>query len=175
MTITVAQLDTMSESEAAFKLAACCGSSRWVAEMVRRRPFSDPMQLFSAGEEVASQLTDDDWREAFSHHPKIGERKASAKVSTTAASWSKGEQASTGRVSGAIRDALSAANAEYERKFGFIFIICATGLSADEILSALLARLENTPEQEMIIAAGEQRKITRLRLEKLVAARGQHA
>jgi len=169
MTITVAQLDTMPETEAAFKLATCCGSSKWVAEMVRRRPFQTCDEVLRVADEIADTLDGDDWLEAFAHHPKIGEGKARASVAPTAAEWSAGEQAAVGRVSGAVRDTLTAANMEYEKKFGFIFIIRANGRSADDILSALLARLGNTSEEEMAIAAQEQRKITRLRLEKLLA------
>lgn len=169
MTITVAQLDTMPETEAAFKLATCCGASKWVAEMVRRRPFHTRDAVLAAAEEIADTLKKDDWLEAFSHHPKIGERQARASVSPAAASYSAGEQAKVSRVSGAVRDALAAANIEYERKYGFIFIISANGRSADEILEALLARLNSTSEKEMATAAQEQRKITRLRLEKLVS------
>ncbi len=168
MTITIAQLDTMPETEAAFKLATCCGSSKWVAEMVRRRPYHTRDHLLSAAEQVADLMDTSDWQEAFAHHPRIGERQSRASVSQVAANWSAGEQSAVSRVSGAVRDTLTAANMEYERKHGFIFIISAQGRDADEILSALLARLDNTTEEEMAIAAQEQRKITRLRLEKLI-------
>lgn len=168
MTITIAQLDTMPETEAAFKLATCCGSSKWVAEMVRRRPFHARDHVLSAAEEIADRMEGGDWLEAFAHHPKIGETRARASVSQVAANWSAGEQSAVGRVSGAVRDALGAANIEYERKHGFIFIISANGRDADEILQSLLKRLDNTTEEEMAIAAQEQRKITRLRLEKLI-------
>ena len=168
MTITVAQLDTMPETEAAFKLATCCGSSKWVAEMVRGRPYHTRESVLAAAERIADGLESSDWLEAFAHHPKIGESKARASVSQVAANWSAGEQSAVGRISGAVRDTLTAANIEYEKKHGFIFIISAAGRDADEILSALLARMENTTEEEMAIAAQEQRKITRLRLEKLI-------
>jgi len=168
MTMTVAQLDTIPDTEAAFKLAACCGSAKWVAEMVRRRPYLTRAHVLSAADEVADGLQEEDWMEAFSHHPRIGEGKAAARASSAAEAWSNSEQAPVTRVSGAVRSALVEGNLEYERRFGLIFIISADGRDPDEILSALLARLENTREEEMVIAVREQRKIMRLRLEKLI-------
>jgi 2-oxo-4-hydroxy-4-carboxy-5-ureidoimidazoline decarboxylase len=170
MTLTLAQLDTMPEAEAAFKLAACCGSSKWVSGMVSRRPFHSRAKLLAAADEVALTLQSADWLDAFAHHPRIGEKKAGAMVSATAADWSKGEQSASSRSSEDTRAALVEANAEYEKKFGFIFIICANGRSAEEILVALRERLSNEPDAEIFIAAREQQQITRLRLEKLVPA-----
>ncbi|MEO5814999.1 MAG: 2-oxo-4-hydroxy-4-carboxy-5-ureidoimidazoline decarboxylase [Gemmatimonadaceae bacterium] len=168
MTLTLAQLDTMPEAEAAFKLAACCGSSRWVAGMVSLRPFTSREKLLAAADDVSRTLHPTDWLEAFEHHPRIGERQAGAMVSATAADWSSGEQSASSRATGDTRAALVEANAEYEKKFGFIFIICANGRNASEILVALRDRLSNEPDAEIFIAAREQQQITRLRLEKLV-------
>ena len=169
MTITIAQLDEMPDAEAAFKLAACCGSGRWVAEMLLRRPLGSRGHLVGAADEVAASLREPDWLEAFRHHPKIGQRISNAVVSTSAESWSTGEQSAVATASTAIRAALADANEDYERRFGFIFIICASGRSATEILAALRARMGNTREAEIFVAAAEQQQITRLRLEKLVA------
>lgn len=171
MTLTLAQLDTMPEAEAAFKLAACCGSSKWVSGMVSRRPFATREKLLAAADEIAMTLHPKDWLEAFEHHPRIGERQAGAMVSATAADWSQGEQSASSRATEDTRAALIEANAEYETKFGFIFIICANGRSAGEILVALRDRLANEPDAEIFIAAREQQQITRLRLEKLVPVR----
>ena len=168
MTLTLAQLDTMPEAEAAFKLAACCGSSKWVSGMVARRPFHTRDKLLAASDEISLTLHSSDWLEAFAHHPRIGEKQAGAIISATAADWSKGEQSASSRASEDTRAALIEANAEYEKKFGFIFIICANGRSAEEILGALRERLVNEPDAEIFIAAREQQQITRLRLEKLV-------
>lgn len=168
VTLSLAQLDTMPEAEAAFKLAACCGSSSWVAGMVARRPFGSRERLLAAADDISRTLHPSDWLEAFAHHPRIGERQAGAIVSATAAGWSKGEQSASSRASDDIRAALIEANAEYERKFGFIFIICANGRSAEEILAALRDRLSNEADAEIFAAAREQQQITRLRLEKLV-------
>jgi 2-oxo-4-hydroxy-4-carboxy-5-ureidoimidazoline decarboxylase len=169
---SIAELDSMPESEAAFKLAACCGSGKWIREMIARRPYRTRENMLSTAEEIARGLGDADWLEAFAHHPRIGEGRAAANVSASAAAWSNSEQAPVTRVSGAVRAALAEANAEYERRFGFIFIISAAGRDPDDILSALLRRLDNTREQEMAIAAQEQQKITRLRLEKLISDTG---
>jgi 2-oxo-4-hydroxy-4-carboxy-5-ureidoimidazoline decarboxylase len=170
MTLTLAQLDTMPEAEAAFKLAACCGSSKWVAGMLARRPFQSREKLMAVADEVSLTLHPTDWLEAFSHHPRIGEQRAGAPVSAVASDWSKGEQSAASRATEDTRAALAEANAEYEKKFGFIFIICANGRRADEILAALRERLSNGPDAEIFIAAREQQQITRLRLEKLVRA-----
>ena len=175
MTITVAQLDTMPAAEAAFKLAACCGSSTWVSRMVARRPFGSREQLFAASEEVAETLHESDWLEAFAHHPRIGQRISNAVVSTTAESWSTGEQSAVATASVAVRAALADANAEYEERQRFIFIICAAGKSAEEILAAVRARMQNSRPEEIRVASREQRQITRLRLEKLIPADGASA
>jgi 2-oxo-4-hydroxy-4-carboxy-5-ureidoimidazoline decarboxylase len=170
MTLTLAQLDTIPEAEAAFKLAACCGSAKWVAGMIARRPFVVREKLLTAAEEIGLTLQPADWLEAFEHHPRIGERHAASSVSAIAADWSKGEQFAAGKASEDTRAALLEANIEYEERFGFIFIISASGRSAEEILAALRERLANEKDAEIFIAAREQRKITRLRLEKMVPA-----
>jgi OHCU decarboxylase len=170
MTVTLAQLDTISEAEAAFKLAACCGSSKWVAGMVSRRPFGSREKLLASADEIGLTLQSSDWLEAFAHHPRIGERQSASSVSSIAADWSMGEQSASTKASQDTRAALLEANAEYEKRFGMIFVIFASGRSADDILTALRERLVNEPDAEIFIAAREQRKITRLRLEKMVPA-----
>jgi OHCU decarboxylase len=136
--------------------------------MVARRPFHSREKLIAASDEVALTLHTTDWLEAFSHHPRIGEQKAGTTVSAVASDWSKGEQSAASRTNEDALAALAEANAEYERKFGFIFIISANGRRADEILAALRERLSNEPDAEIFIAAREQQQITRLRLEKLI-------
>jgi OHCU decarboxylase len=136
--------------------------------MVSRRPFHTRDRLLAAADEISLTLHPMDWLEAFEHHPRIGEKQAGAMVSATAADWSKGEQSASSRASEDTRAALIEANAEYEKRFGFIFIICANGRRAEEILAAMRERLANEPDTEIFIAAREQQQITRLRLEKLV-------
>ena len=168
MTLTIAEFDALRDAEAAFKLAACCGASRWVAEMLKRRPFGTRAALIAASDDVAVLLNDSDWLEAFAYHPRIGQRRSNAAVSTTAESWSTGEQSAVSNASSEIRAAIKDGNDEYEQKFGFIFIISAAGRSAEQILAALRQRMSNAPNEEIRVAAREQQLITRLRLEKLV-------
>lgn len=169
MTLTVARFNAMSAAEAAFRLAACCGASAWVAGMLTRRPFGSRDDLFTASADVARTLREADWLEAFAHHPRIGERRSNAAVSTSAESWSAGEQSASAMTSPAIRAALAEANADYDKRFGFIFIICANGRSAEDILAALRGRMGNEPSAEIVVAAHEQQQITRLRLENLIS------
>ena len=170
MTITIAEFDAMPDAEAAFKLAACCGSSAWVSRMLARRPFRSREHLFNEADEVAQTLGDADWLEAFSHHPRIGQRRSNAVVSSTAESWSTGEQSAVTDADTSVRAAIADANARYEEQFHFIFIISASGRTADAILAELRRRLDNPRDAELRTAAAEQTKITRLRLEKLVTA-----
>ena len=128
--------------------------------MTRRRPFPDTNELYHAAEEVWWSLDEADWLEAFSNHPRIGER---------AAGWAKDEQSGVGVASDSTMTTLATLNRDYELRFGHVFLICATGRTAGEILSELRRRLDNQPAPELRIAAAEQAKITRLRLEKLLA------
>ena len=117
-----------------------------------------------------NDLSEADWREAFTHHPKIGGDVAALREKFASTStWAEGEQAAVKEASQATLEALAAGNTAYEQKFGYIFIVCATGKTAAEMLALLQVRLPNTPEVEIIIAMGEQDKITRIRLEKLLA------
>ena len=175
MTITVARLDAMPVAEAAFKLAACCGASKWVAGMLAQRPFGSRDRLFEVSDEIAHTLAEPDWLEAFSHHPRIGQRRSNSAVSTTAESWSTGEQSAVVTASTEVRAALVDANDKYESRFGFIFIICANGRSAEEILAMLEVRMTNERAEEVLVAAREQQRITRLRLEKLLLPNGARA
>jgi 2-oxo-4-hydroxy-4-carboxy-5-ureidoimidazoline decarboxylase len=160
-------VNALGPEEARQALARCCGSSRWVAAMLARRPFADDAALYAAAHDVWRALGPDDILEAFAHHPRIGEAGTGARTAATRA-WSAEEQARA--AAGLAEDAaaaLRALNDAYAARFGYIFIICATGKSADEILGALRARLANDPATELGVAATEQARITRLRLEKL--------
>ena len=165
---SVAVLNAMPREELAARLRACCGSPRWVERMVARRPWASPDDLMVSSDEVCRRLGDDDWLEAFSHHPRLGESQAAVPQDARARNWSAGEQGSLADAAPDIRSALAAANAAYEQQFGYICIICATGKDPEELLAITRARLGNTPQIELRIAAEEQRKITRLRLQKLL-------
>lgn len=167
MTGSIAALNALPEPVLAKQLRDCCGSSRWVARMLTERPYRSAEHLLSAAEEIWTHAGPEDWREAFGHHPRIGERRAQAAVSAEAATWSAHEQAHA-TADDARRQELARLSAEYERRFQRIYIVCASGLGAGEILADLRHRLENEPEVEARIAAAEQGKITVLRLRKLI-------
>lgn len=136
--------------------------------MAAAHPFASDAALFAAAEHFWSELEHEDYLEAFSHHPRIGEDPAALRARFAAtASWSSAEQAGVLGADDATLEALAENNRRYFTRFGYIFIVCASGKSAAEMSSLLLARLDNAPEQELAIAAHEQARITRLRLEKL--------
>ena len=154
------------ELEAA--LLACCGSRAWVAAMVLERPFATLSHLKKHAADAWNALAPEDWDEAFRAHPRIGEKKAEAPQGKVAAAWSAGEQAKVEQASKATLDELREVNRAYEQKFGRIYIVCATGKTAEEMLAIAKERMNHDPETELRRAAEEQRKITELRLEKLV-------
>lgn len=147
-------------------LGRCCGSSRWVEGMMARRPFGSTLALLGAARVVWSALDEDDWIDAFAHHPQIGERNHAAGSADTR-EMSQREQAGAADADPGIRLALDDANREYALKFGYIFIVCAAGRSAESMLADLRRRLQNDPATEIQIAAEEQARITALRLQAL--------
>ena len=157
-------LNTLSTAEAEAILLACCGSRAWAWEMASRRPYGDTEELLESADHVWWGLAPADWREAFAAHPRIGEKKLDGEDRSRR--WSADEQAGAAGAQAAVLAELAEANRIYEERFGHIFIVCATGKSADEMLGLLQARLANDPQTELRIAAEEQRKITRLRLLK---------
>lgn len=166
---TLSDLNAMPAADAAEALLRCFGSRRWVEHMVGARPFASREALLAEAERAADALGRGDWLEAFSHHPRIGGVDAlRAKFSATR-DWSMGEQAGAAAADEAVLAALAEGNDEYDRRFGHIFIVCATGKTAAEMLALLKARVGNDAATELAIAAGEQRKIARIRLEKLLA------
>ena len=155
--------------EARASLTRCCGSQSWVDAMLSSRPWRDLDALYKAGEELWGRMEREDILEAFTHHPQIGaDLDGLRKKFNTTAAWSGSEQASVMTASEDVLVALRDGNVAYQKKFGYIFIVCATGKSASEMLSLLSDRLKHEPGAELMIAAGEQAKITRLRLEKLL-------
>lgn len=165
-----AQLDRASEDEARAMLARCCGASRWVGAMMSRRPFGSDDALLRIADEEWSRMDREDVLEALSHHPRIGASldELRRRYASTA-SWSAGEQSGAAAADDAVLRALREGNVRYEARFGHIFVVCATGKSASEMLALLEARLANDPEREWRVAQEEQRKITRIRLEKLAS------
>jgi OHCU decarboxylase len=142
-------------------LLRCCGSRKWAEAMAAAGPFRDTDAMLCASDEIWMRLEVDDWLEAFRAHPKIGER--------TSSTWSQQEQSGTASAAADQMSELERLNRAYEDRFGYIFIICATGKTMEQFLEALHQRLRNSHEVEIRIAAEEQRQITRLRLVKQVA------
>jgi 2-oxo-4-hydroxy-4-carboxy-5-ureidoimidazoline decarboxylase len=165
--VNLAQINAWTEDEAIAAFRRCCGSTRWFERMARLRPFESEASLFEAAERAWWALASADWLEAFAAHPKIGDRDAMrAKFAATAA-WSASEQAGVVGAPEDVLDALADANDRYHERFGYIFIVCATGKTAEEMLALIRERLSNDPEVEIQTAAAEQAKITRIRLEKI--------
>jgi allantoicase len=164
------RFNSLADKKAAAALLDCCGSQEWVRRMLASRPFLSADELTQAADEIWNSLSRKEWLRAFRHHPRIGGKKAQSKQSANAGKWSAKEQSGVAPAARDTRAALAAANRAYEAEFGHIFIICATGKSAEEIQQELQRRLGNDRETELRTAAEEQRKITRLRLEKLLAS-----
>ncbi len=162
------KLNAASESAAWDDLSRCCGASKWVLNVMNARPFVDAQELFEYSDKAFETLHRTDWLEAFAHHPKIGDIDSLRSKFAATRDWAGNEQSGTSAASEATLQALAQGNTDYEDKFGFIFIICATGKSADEMLSALRARLANDEETELKNAAWQQQQITDLRLRKLL-------
>jgi len=161
-------LNALPAAGARAALARCCGSARWADAMLARRPFSSMDDLLATADAVWDALDDTDHLEAFAHHPAIGAPVASDRPAAPGGDFSAQEQGQVAQAGAATLQALAALNHAYQQRFGFVFLVCATGKSADEMLALLRARLDNPRPLELRIAAGEQAKITRLRLEKLV-------
>ena len=161
-------LNSLTADQAEAELLKCCGSKRWAGQLLEQRPFADLQDLLEKADETWWSLGSDDWLEAFRSHPQIGGRKAEQTQSATAKAWSEQEQSGTRESAQETMAALESGNRAYAERFGFIFIVCATGKSAEEMLSILDSRLDNDPKTELKVAAEEQRKITNIRLNKLV-------
>jgi OHCU decarboxylase len=162
------ELNTAPQETANSALLSCCGSRRWANKMAEARPFADVSDLLYRAEEIWQNLDVQDWLEAFAAHPKIGAKKAVPHQTAQSADWSKSEQSGMENAADTVRTELENANRLYENKFGFIFIVCATGKSAEEMLSLCRQRLDNLQDEEIKTAADEQRKITEIRLKKLL-------
>ena len=158
------QIDDATTEEARALLARCCGASRWIERMIARRPFGDRGTLLTAAREEWFALGPSDWLEAFAHHPKIGDRDALHRGFAATRQLSAREQSGVDSSSEEVLSALEVANRSYEKKFGFIFIVCATGKSAAEMLGILEQRMGNDLDTEIRIAAEEQARITEIRL-----------
>jgi 2-oxo-4-hydroxy-4-carboxy-5-ureidoimidazoline decarboxylase len=165
--MTLEQFNSLSIAEARENLFRCCGSTNWVNELMRFFPFNSNEELLQKSDAIWESCDEGDFLEAFSHHPKIGQSPEKKHESTS--QWASGEQTGMKSAAEKIRNDLADGNYHYEKKFGYIYIVCATGKSAEEMLDILNERLKNDPKKEMRIAAAEQNKITHIRLEKLLS------
>ena len=156
------RINTAAPEAARAELQICCGSRRWIDQMMARVPFASRQAACEAAREEWFALEPADWREAFDHHPRIGS--GVAQDSGPASSLSAREQSGVASATADVREALAAGNREYEERFGHIYIVCAAGKSADEMLQILQSRLANDPAKEIRIAAEEHAKICDLRL-----------
>jgi 2-oxo-4-hydroxy-4-carboxy-5-ureidoimidazoline decarboxylase len=145
----------------------CCGSSRWAELMATARPYSSEEDLYNGADSAFQELERDDWLDAFAAHPKIGDIDSLRKKFGNTRDWAQSEQAGVAGTAVSVLEKLDEGNRAYEEKFGYIFIVCATGKSAEEMLSILNGRITNHPDQEIAIASEEQKKITLIRLGKL--------
>jgi 5-hydroxyisourate hydrolase/2-oxo-4-hydroxy-4-carboxy-5-ureidoimidazoline decarboxylase len=161
--MTLSQFNTLETSIAAKHLMDCCGSTKWVSSMMTHFPFTSEKVLVDLSAKIwYDECGETDWRESFTHHPKIGD------VKSLTEKFAGKEQAGVAVATTQTIEALAKANTDYENKFGFIFIVCATGKSANEMLQILLDRLKNTLQEELHIAMGEQQKISIIRFKKLL-------
>lgn len=166
--MTLHEFNILPKQELIDELTKCCGSSSWVNKMFPFIPADDMVELLEDAEELWWQCSEEDWKEAFGHHPKIGDVESLTKKFASTAQWASGEQSGVNIASAETIKALAEGNRLYEEKFGYIFIVCATGKSAEKMLEILKERLKNDSEAEIKIAADEQNKITKLRIEKLL-------
>jgi OHCU decarboxylase len=165
MNSVLAEWNQAEEPAATEAMLACCAAQRWIRAMVALRPYSDVESLSLTADEVWSGMKEPDWIEAFAAHPRIGERMPSIGKSTSAA-WSKQEQSLTASAATQVLADLAEGNRIYEERFGFTYIVCATGKTADEMLAILQRRLTNDRETELREAAEQQRQIMQIRLGK---------
>ena len=165
MNATLASWNAADADSALDAMMACCGARRWAVAMVALRPIGTIAELSAAADRAWSTMEEADWLEAFACHPRIGERKV-ARTTPKSAAWSNEEQSSANTAADRVLAELAAGNALYEQRFGFTYIVCATGKSAEEMLAILNRRLAGDRASELREAAEQQRQITQIRLGK---------
>jgi 2-oxo-4-hydroxy-4-carboxy-5-ureidoimidazoline decarboxylase len=168
--LSLARLNALSHGEAGTLFRSCCAASRWIEAMVNARPFATRTRLFGVADAAWEATGPDDWREAFAAHPRIGERADASRFGDQSSAWSGAEQGRAAEAPDEMRRELATLGREYERRFGTIYIVCANGRAGEDLLADLRSRLGNSAGQELEIAAREQHRITRVRLDKLISA-----
>ena len=169
MSEVLGRWNQLPQEQAAREILVCCGSNAWAGSMAEKRPIGDELSLIETSDTIWLSLGEADWMEAFRSHPRIGEARAESNSASQSSAWSEQEQQKAEIAEEALKTALKWGNREYEQKFGRIFIVCATGKSAGEILEILRRRLHNDEATELRQAAEEQRKIMHIRLKKWIA------
>jgi 2-oxo-4-hydroxy-4-carboxy-5-ureidoimidazoline decarboxylase len=166
MNDVLARWNSLDTESATREILPCCGSQAWAAALTTNRPLANEAELLAASNTIWLSLPEDAWQEAFDSHPRIGQRHAQTHATEESLRWSAQEQRAALSQDASAKLALEEANRRYEQRFGRIFIVCASGKSASEILSILEARINNDPQTELHEAAEQQRQITHLRLHR---------
>jgi OHCU decarboxylase len=166
----LARWNGLRPDEAAEEILPCCGSKAWARGMAARRPIIGEADLLAGCDQVWKSLPESDWMEAFRSHPRIGESRSPASGPARSAAWSREEQRTVGNAGEDVQTALREGHRAYEQRFKHIFIVCATGKSAPEILEILRRRLRNEETKELDEAAEQQRQIAHLRLKKWLSS-----
>lgn len=164
----LAAFNAVDPDAATVQLENCCAASRWIARMRRRRPFADREAVLDAAREIWALMEEPDWLEAFAAHPRIGDIDSLREQYAATREMAGGEQQAVRVADMETLEELARLNNEYQARFGFIFIVFASGRQAAEMLALLRARINNTREQELRNAAAEQLRITLLRLDRLL-------
>jgi len=167
--MNLAQLNSFTVEQAAHTFMQCCTSTTWVNAMVKARPFADNRAIAKQADLAWQELEENDYLEAFEGHPKIGDVSSLRAKYANTKELAGNEQGLVKEANDEVLEVLAQGNTDYEEKFGFIFIVCATGKSAKQMSDLLQARLPNDKKQELINAAEEQRKIFQLRIDKALA------
>ena len=167
----IEEWNAMTVEAASEAVLPCCGSHAWARALASRRPLSTLPELLAASDAAWWSLPEQDWQEAFDSHPRIGEQHAVKHATDASLLWSAGEQQTAGLSDADAKAKLAEANRVYEAKFGRIFIVCASGKTAQEMLTIVTRRMHNTPEAELHETAEQQREITHTRLRKWLAER----
>ena len=166
MSGVLARWNSMPSEKALEDILPCCGSRAWARAMAARRPIRTEADLLAACDAIWKGLPVSDWVEAFQSHPRIGDSKAPSAASAQSATWSRAEQQNVGTADNTVKAALAEGNRAYEQRFGRIFIVCAAGKLAEELLEILERRLLNDDKTELLEAAEQQRQIAHLRLKR---------
>ncbi|MEO8148356.1 MAG: 2-oxo-4-hydroxy-4-carboxy-5-ureidoimidazoline decarboxylase [Bacteroidia bacterium] len=167
--MTIRNFNNLSIQQQKEELFKCCGSTLWVEKLLRKIPFASVAELKNESDIIWLGCDENDWLEAFTYHPKIGDLKSLEQKFASTEHWASSEQEGVNETTTIVLLELKELNDEYEKKFGYIFIVCATGKSAEEMLQLLKERLQNNPDKEIKIAMQEQNKITHIRIDKLFA------